>query len=227
MAAAHHVVPLVIQRLKFCLRAVGIAEPIPVIPVAHATAGKGKVAAGEEFAFIIVLRAYAHVAIHGFGDVGHVLKGGNFRTEIYILLRQHLSALGSEIVEAEVGGRVHAIGTIVCAGKREANLRHCSQTAEVNISPVIDDVCLGRVAQVGQVVLLRACHLVVGIIAGDGQFEPITLIELLGKAVAARHGVVGITAVGDIETGDDCGVGKQSDIAGSIELGGECHAISL
>ena len=154
------------------------------------------------------------------------LEGGNLKRQDNVLLGQHLLALGTEVVEAEVGGCVHTPVTVVGAGKFKVQFVNLAQTAEVHVAPVVDDVGSGRVTQVSQIVVLRACYLVVGVITRDSEFEPVALAKCFGVWVAAGQGVVGITAVGDVETGHhDILVGKDGYIARAVEGCGVGHAV--
>ena len=188
----------------------------------HAACSKLKVTADELCALVILFCADAHVTV---GRNLKLLESGNIGRQYDVLLGQNLCTLGTEVVEAEVGGRVHAPVAVVGAAQSEANLGNFTQAGEVNIAPVVDDVGSSLIAQVGEVVVLRAGHLVISVIAGDGELEPVALVELLGKGVTASQGVVGIAAVGDVEAGNDCGSGKQRNLARTVELCSKGYAI--
>ena len=225
IATTNNIVPLIIEALKLRCCAVGITEAIPIIPFTHATSSKLEVAAGELSTLVILLSRYTHVTL---SSQLEVLEIGHLKRELNILLRQHLCTFSTEVVEAEVCGGVHAIFAIITTAQREAELAHLAQTREVHITPVVDDICLAGIAQVGQIILLRTFHSTLGIIARDGQLEPVTLTKLLGEAVATRQRVVGISRVGDIETrNSDAVVVLNSHIARTIEGCSVGYAIVL
>ena len=155
----------------------------------------------------------------------NLLKSGNIERQYYILLRQNLLALCTEVVEAEVCRCVHAIISIVTAGQLKTNLGNFTKAREINIAPVIYDVRLLGIAQIGQIELLGAGFLIIFIVACNGELEPVTLLELLGKAVTTGHGAICIAAVGDVEPGNNYRIIRQFDIAGTVEWSGKGYTI--
>ena len=117
-----------------------------------------------------------------------VFEVGHLKRELYVLLRQNLCTLSTEVIEAEVCGGIHTAPlAIVGAGQLEAELAHLAQAREIHITPVIDDVRIAGITQVGQIVFLSSSCIIVGIIANDGQLEPVALAKLLGITVAINH----------------------------------------
>ena len=144
----------------------------------------------------------------------------------HISIWKHLCTLSSEVVKAEVSRCVHAIVTIVCAAQLKLNLLHLAEAAQVNITPIVDDVCLLSIAQVSQIELFGACHLFINVITRDGQQEPVTLPEFLGKAIAASQGIVSIRRVGDIEAWyHSTAIDINSSIARTVEVCYISHAV--
>ena len=59
----HLNLPLVIEILVFCVSMVSISEPVPIVIVMHTTCLKLKVSACKLCALVIIICAYAHVAV--------------------------------------------------------------------------------------------------------------------------------------------------------------------
>ena len=63
IATTYDILPLVVERSVGVAGLIGIAEPIPIVPVVHATSSKLEVTAGKLCAIIIILCRYTHVTL--------------------------------------------------------------------------------------------------------------------------------------------------------------------
>ena len=86
IAAAHDVVPLIVERLERGLGTVGIAKEVPVVPVAHTAGSKLEVAADKLGAFVVFLSADADMSVGRyleFLEGGHNRQGRHVDTNLY------------------------------------------------------------------------------------------------------------------------------------------------
>ena len=110
IATTNYIIPLIIECLKCRLCTISVTKEVPIIIVTHATSSKFKVSADELSTLVILLSRNAHVTL---SSQFEILEVSHLKREVYVLLRQYFLTLCTEVVEAEVGRRIHAIVTII------------------------------------------------------------------------------------------------------------------